>query len=100
MNIQARNGRYDLSGPVDYTTAVQAREDVEKLIDAQEGTLVLGLSEATEGSTIMVALMMGWVRYARRADRTIEFKDLPPKLAQLLDFTGLDAVLPIGKAGS
>ena len=61
---------------------------------------MLGLSGLTSGSSIMVALMMGWVRYARRVDRAIEFADLPPKLAQLLDFTGLDAVLPIGKVGS
>jgi hypothetical protein len=45
----------------------------------------------------MVALMMGWVRYARRAERHLEFAEVPPKLMQLIEFTGLDTVLPLAK---
>jgi anti-anti-sigma regulatory factor len=98
MNIAPRaEGRYELSGSVDFAGAAKARADVEKLIDERDGVLVLGLGGLTEGSSLMVALMMGWVRYARRADRNVEYVDVPPKLQHLLEFTGLDTVLPIGK---
>lgn len=98
MKIEPRTAtRYELSGSVDFASARQARSDVEKLIDDQKQELVLGLGAVSEGNSVMAALMMGWVRYARRHERKIEFVDLPPKLALLLEFTGLDSVLPIGK---
>lgn len=96
MKIEPRTAtRYDLSGTIDLSTAMEARSLVEKLIDEQSEEVVIGLGALTEGSSVMVALMMGWVRYARRCERKIVFADVPPKVAQLLEFTGLDSVLPI-----
>jgi len=96
MNIEPRNAsRYDISGSFGFADAVEAKARVEQLIDEHSDEVVIGLGGVTDGGSVLAALMMGWLRYARRNERRIEFVDVPPKLAQLLAFTGLDEVLPM-----
>ena len=61
-------------------------------------TFEVSLAGVTNGNSVIVSLMLVWMRRARRAGVGILFVDIPPMLSSLIEFTGLDEVLPIAKA--
>jgi anti-anti-sigma regulatory factor len=61
-------------------------------------TVEVSLSGVTHGNSVLVSLMLVWMRRARRAGVGILFTDIPPLVASLIEFTGLDDVLPMVKA--
>jgi anti-anti-sigma regulatory factor len=61
-------------------------------------TMEISLAGVTHGNSVLVSLMLVWLRHARRAAVGILFCELPPTVASLIEFTGLDEVLPIVKS--
>ncbi len=59
----------------------------------------LSLGGVTEGNSVLVSLLLVWMRRARAAGVDIVFIDIPPLVATLIEFTGLDEVLPIARPG-
>jgi anti-anti-sigma regulatory factor len=57
----------------------------------------MSLSGVTEGSSVLVSLLLVWMRRARAAGVDIVFVDIPPRVATLIEFTGLDEVLPMAR---
>lgn len=64
-------------------------------------TLEVSLAGIKEGNSVLVSLMLVWLRRARLAGVGILFVDTPPLVVNLIEFTGLDEVLPMvpGTAG-
>jgi len=46
------------------------------------------------GNSMILSLMLSWLRLARRHDATIRYTGMTPALLDLVRFTGLDDVLP------
>jgi anti-anti-sigma regulatory factor len=61
-------------------------------------TVEVSLSGVTHSNSVLVSLMLVWMRRARRAGVGILFTDIPPLVASLIEFTGLDDVLPMVRA--
>ena len=61
-------------------------------------TVEVSLVGVTQGNSVLVSLMLVWMRRARRAGVGILFVDIPPLVSSLIEFTGLDEVLPMVKA--
>jgi ABC-type transporter Mla MlaB component len=61
-------------------------------------TVEVSLAGVTQSNSVLVSLMLVWMRRARRAGVGILFLDIPPLVASLIEFTGLDDVLPMVKA--
>ena len=61
-------------------------------------TIEVSLAGVTHSNSVLVSLMLVWMRRARRAGIGIAFTEIPPTVASLIDFTGLDEVLPIVKS--
>ena len=68
---------------------------------APEHKLELSLGGVKDGNSVLVSLMLVWLRRARHAGVGILFVDIPPLVMNLIEFTGLDEVLPMasGTAG-
>ena len=64
-----------------------------------EQTLEVSLHGVTGGNSVLVSLMLVWLRRARLAGVGILFVDVPPLLLNLIEFTGLDEVLPMRPVG-
>jgi ABC-type transporter Mla MlaB component len=64
-------------------------------------TLEVSLAGVKDGNSVLVSLMLVWLRRARHAGVGILFVDTPPLVVNLIEFTGLDEVLPMapGTAG-
>jgi ABC-type transporter Mla MlaB component len=68
---------------------------------APSPTLEVSLAGIKDGNSVLVSLMLVWFRRARHAGVGILFVDTPPLVVNLIEFTGLDEVLPMspGTAG-
>ena len=64
-------------------------------------TLEVSLAGVQDGNSVLVSLMLVWLRRARHAGVGILFVETPPLVVNLIEFTGLDEVLPMasGTAG-
>ena len=60
----------------------------------------LSLGGVTEGNSVLVSLLLVWMRRARASGVEIVFVDIPPLVATLIEFTGLDEVLPTVRPGA
>lgn len=58
-------------------------------------TLDVSLGGVRDGNSVLVSLMLVWLRKAREIDIGIRYLDIPPLVMDLIEFTGLDEVLPI-----
>ena len=74
---------------------------VAKADAVPEQTLEVSLAGVKDGNSVLVSLMLVWLRRARHAGVGILFVEIPPLVANLIEFTGLDEVLPMasGTAG-
>jgi len=64
------------------------------------GTLDVSLGGVTDGNSVLVSLMLVWLRRARSAGVDLCYTDIPPLVMNLIEFSGLDEVLPITPAAS
>jgi ABC-type transporter Mla MlaB component len=69
--------------------------------DTEQKTLEVSLGGVTDGNSVLVSLMLVWLRRAREVGLGVRYLDIPPLVMNLIEFTGLDEVLPItpGKGG-
>ena len=51
---------------------------------------VFDLGGVEDGNSVLIALMMSWVREAARQDRRISYRGVPRPLYELIEFYGLD----------
>lgn len=63
-------------------------------------TVEISLAGVTNGNSVLVSLMLVWMRRARKADVGVLFVDMPPLVSNLIEFTGLDDVLPVVRTGA
>ena len=61
-------------------------------------TIEVSLAGIEHGNSVLISLMLVWMRRARRAGVGILFVEIPRLGSSLIDFTGLDEVLPIVKS--
>jgi ABC-type transporter Mla MlaB component len=68
--------------------------------DAKLRTVEVSLGGVTNGNSILVSLMLVWMRRARAAGAQVLFVDVPPRVLNLIEFSGLDDVLPMVRPGA
>ena len=67
---------------------------------AQPPTLEISLGGVTNGNSVLVSLMLVWMRRARAVGAQVRFVDVPPLVSNLIEFSGLDDVLPMEPRGA
>jgi phospholipid transport system transporter-binding protein len=94
-------GKCAIEGAVSHLTARETRAETEaelsRLLDEADSVRV-DLSRVTSSNSIMLSLMLSWLRQARAAGRRIVFERVPSDLEDLIGFTGLDRILPFDGA--
>lgn len=100
MNLhELAANQYQLEGSVTAADAETIRDEVDAIL-ARESTdadtiQVLDLSAVVDGNSLVIGLMMGWLREARRQEKHISYRAVPGRLYELIEFYGLDGVLPM-----
>ncbi|MDX5299803.1 MAG: STAS domain-containing protein [Gammaproteobacteria bacterium] len=87
-----------LGGVLDNGNVVLARAEGERLLKAVSGQCVVCVDGLREADSGVIALMLAWLRFARRRGLDIRFQGLSPRLYGLVHVSGLEGILPIDVA--
>jgi len=74
--------------------------ELRRATDDEPKTLEVSLGGVTDGNSVLVSLMLVWLRRARDVGVGMRYLDIPPLVMNLIEFTGLDEVLPIATGES
>jgi phospholipid transport system transporter-binding protein len=95
LRVEARDGRLALSGELDHAGVAQALLASRDWLQAGGNPLRVDLSGVTRSESAGIALLLEWLREARRRGHEIEFLHPPQQMQSLLRFFELEHVLPI-----
>ncbi len=85
-------GRYVVNGPLQFDTVSQARKlSVDLMVP--ETPLVLDLRGVTRADSAGLALLVEWLREARRRRIDVHFENIPAQLLAIARVSRLDSIL-------
>ncbi len=90
------DGLCKASGRATYATGHADRDAAATVLDAAfEGSqrVQIDLSGVDEGGSVVLSLMLSWLRQARHHGRELTYANVTPELMELIKFTGLDGIL-------
>ena len=87
--------QYALSGELTMHNVSQVSLDTASVITAMNGEVTINLSKIVRADSAGLALLIDWLRIARRRNFTLRFEQLPEQLMQIARLCELHSVLPI-----
>ena len=81
-----------LSGRLDRLVGKELVEQGRKLIAISNQQWQVDLANVTHSSSVGIAILLDWIRYAKRKNIEIEFINIPLKMKQVIEFSGLNDV--------
>lgn len=78
-----------LSGRIDRLAGKRLITEGRRLIAASGKQWQVDLGEVNHSSSVGIALLLDWLRYAKRKNVEIEFLNVPQKMRQVMEFSGL-----------
>ena len=89
-------GQLQLSGVLDYSTGPLLREQGARRIAASSATrLTLDCSAVEKSSSVGLALLLAFMRDARKAGRELTISALPDDMREIAQVSGLLELLPL-----
>jgi len=82
-----------LSGPVTLANVAQLLE--EGLQQIRDGARTIDLGEVTELDSSLLAMLLAWLREAKRRNSELAFANLPQGLETIAQLYGVDGLLPV-----
>lgn len=89
--LQERDGKFFIKGELSF-------QSVPSLVDKlnfSEAELVINLSEVSYSDSSGLALLVNWLREAKKCSVKICFEAIPQKMMALAKVSNLDKILPI-----
>lgn len=88
-----------LSGVLDYRCGKLLRDEGYRLIiDNSASQLSLDCSAVSQSSSVGVALLLAFLRDARKAGKTLEIIGLPKEFSEIANVMGVLELLPLQQA--
>lgn len=95
VRIEARGeGRFEISGELSFDSVPGAlRASVEPFAAGE--ALEIDLGGIVRADSAGIALLLEWMRRARRAGKTIRFSRVPAQMLSIIELGDLEELLPI-----
>lgn len=92
-NLEALgDGRFKVYGALDATTVTELLKHSEAAFQGAT-SLDIDLAEVPEGDSAGLALLIEWLRLAKRSQQTIHFKNVPGQIAALARISEVEGLL-------
>jgi phospholipid transport system transporter-binding protein len=93
---QLGDGRMQLDGVLNLDSVPALLSEVDAL-SYDTPSLTVDLRTVEHADSAGVALLVAWMRSARRAERDIRFLNMPAQMLNIARVSGLDAILPLAR---
>jgi len=91
--MQREGTTLKLSGPVTLANVAQVLE--EGLQQIRDGAHTIDLREVTELDSSLLAMLLAWLREAKRRNSEVAFANLPQGLETIAQLYGVEGLLPV-----
>ena len=91
VDLQKRDEKFFIIGELSF----QSVPSLVGQMNFSETELVVNLSEVTYSDSSGLALLVNWLREAKKRSANIRFEAIPQKMMALAKVSNLDKVLPI-----
>lgn len=91
-DIMLRDNQFYLIGDLDFSNVMSVFQKSLALFE-NHSALVLNFSELTSSNSAGLALLMEWAQYARKQDKTLEYRHFPSRLQSIAEAAGVDSFL-------
>lgn len=81
-----------LSGRIDRLVGKDLSIEGRRLIAASGKQWRIDLTGVHHSSSVGIALLLDWLRYAKSNNIEIEFENVPEKMRQVIEFSGLTEI--------
>jgi len=82
---QANDHQWVLQGPLNVETIRHVWRKGHHLLDKTTATQIeLNLQDLTDPDSASVALLLDWLRYAKKKAKTLKFKHVPKKMQEII----------------
>lgn len=89
---KTEDGRLAITGELDFNNVVEFwQESLVLMKDLNE--LHFDLSAITHCNSAGIALLLEWIKYARREKKSLSFRNIPQQLLSIAKVTGVDQIL-------
>ena len=89
-------GRYRLQGELSFATVGSLLERYHDTFDSAP-TVIIDLSDVKHSDSAGLALLIEWLRLAKRAGKKLSYSNLPPQLLALARLSDVDDLLVADK---
>lgn len=93
--VAGSEGRFRLAGELSFATVPQVYAQGGVLFNSKAATLVLDLSGVERTDSAGLALLVEWLRQARRRQQNLHFRNIPAQLLAIAKASGLEDILPL-----
>ena len=84
-----------LSGRLDRLTAKELLQQGRRLIAKAGSQWQVDLAEVNHSSSVGIALLLDWLRYGQGKNVTLKFLNVPDKMLDVIEFSGLAEVFKL-----
>ena len=81
-----------LKGALDHHSGAELLQQGQRLLDKAGSNWHVDLSEVTHSSSVGVALLLGWKRYATKNNTSLVLKSVPENMRHVMEFSGLQGI--------
>lgn len=97
--MKGGEGALQVEGDLTFATVVTLLDDSRELLGRSTEPLTVDLSAVGRADSAGLALLIEWMRRARAAERTLEFRAMPAQLHSLARASGLDTLFVDAPSG-
>lgn len=93
--VSAGNGRVEIAGDLTFDTVVGLRQRGAEVF-GKDGAVTLDLNAVTRADSAGLALMVEWLKQAKRQDATLRVVNMPDQMLAIARMSKLDRILLAG----
>lgn len=91
-----QKGYFRLTGELVFATVPEIHEQGIALFDAAGEDLHIDLHDVSHTDSAGIVLLIGWMRYASKKNKTLQFLNIPAQMWAIAQVSSLDQILPLG----
>lgn len=94
LKLDAKTNSIQLSGELSFSTVSTVLEQSEAVFESI-AALDIDLTEIKRSDSAGLALLVHWIRLAKKSNKNIVFHNVPSQMLAIADASGLADLLPI-----
>lgn len=93
--MAVQDGVLKVTGEMNKVTVPQLVRDSRSYMSQISGDIVVDLSAVERADSSGLAMLIEWMRMAKKSQRNIQYKNVPTQLMEIAGVSGLQDILPL-----